>query len=66
MSNARLRHDVAEHKQLIRAALNRDVEKAVELNRLDVSRTLDKVAASLAANRSAHDRMGALKRKSFE
>jgi hypothetical protein len=51
---------------MIRAALNRDVEKTVELNRLHISRTLDKVAASLAANRSAHDGMGALKRKSFK
>lgn len=66
MSNAPLRDDVAEHKQLIRAALNCDVEKAVELNRLHVSRTLDKVAASLAANRSTHDGMGAVKRKSFK
>jgi hypothetical protein len=33
---------------------------------LHISRTLDKVAASLAANRSTHDGMGALKRKSFE
>jgi len=66
MSNAPLRDDVAEHKQLIRAALNRDVEKVAELNRLHISRTLDKVAASLAANRSAHDGMGALKRKSFK
>jgi GntR family transcriptional regulator, carbon starvation induced regulator len=66
MSNAPLRDDVAEHKQLIRAALNRDVEKAVELNRLHISRTRDKVAASLAANHSAHDGMGAVKRKSFK
>jgi DNA-binding GntR family transcriptional regulator len=66
MSSAPLRDDVAEHKQLIRAALNRDVEKTVELNRLHISRTLDKVAASLAANRGAQDGMGALKRKSFK
>jgi DNA-binding GntR family transcriptional regulator len=66
MSSAPLRDDVAEHKQLIRAALNRDVEKTVELNRLHISRTLDKVAASLAANRGAQEGMGAFKRKSFK
>lgn len=51
MSNAPLRDDVGEHKQLMRAALNRDVDKTLELNRLHISRTLDKVAASLTANR---------------
>lgn len=52
MSNAPLRDDVGEHKQLMRAALNRDTEKAIELNRLHITRTLDKVAASLAAGRA--------------
>ena len=33
----------------MRAALNRETDKAIELNRLHISRTLDKVAASLAA-----------------
>ena len=66
MSNAPLRDDVGEHKQLMRAALNRDVEKTVELNRLHISRTSDKVAASLAANRGVHDGVGAPKRKSFK
>lgn len=65
MSNAPLRDDVGEHKQLMRAALNRDVEKTIELNRLHIGRTLDKVAASLAANRST-DGAAALKRKSFK
>jgi GntR family carbon starvation induced transcriptional regulator len=53
MSNAPLRDDVAEHKQLMRAALNREINKTLELNRLHITRTLDKVAASLAAGRAA-------------
>ncbi|MDI3468442.1 MAG: hypothetical protein OJF62_000505 [Pseudolabrys sp.] len=52
MSNGPLRDDVGEHKQLMRAALNREVEKAIELNRLHIMRTLDKVAASLAAGKA--------------
>ncbi len=64
MSNAPLRDDVGEHKQLMRAALNREVDKTIELNRLHISRTLDKVAVSLAASRSADSGAGALKRKS--
>lgn len=48
MSDGPLRDDVGEHKQLMRAVLNRDVAKALELNRLHITRTLDKVAASLA------------------
>ena len=66
MSNAPLRDDVGEHKQLMRAALNRDVDKTIELNRLHISRTLDKVAASLAANRSADNGATAFKRRSFK
>jgi GntR family transcriptional regulator, carbon starvation induced regulator len=66
MSNAPLRDDVGEHKQLMRAALNRDVEKVVELNRLHISRTLDKVAASFAASRSADNGVAALKGESFK
>jgi DNA-binding GntR family transcriptional regulator len=49
MSDAPLRDDVGEHKQLMRAALSRDVDRTVELNRAHITRTLDKVAASLAA-----------------
>jgi GntR family transcriptional regulator, carbon starvation induced regulator len=64
MSNAPLRDDVGEHKQLMRAALNRDVDKTLELNRLHISRTLDKVAASLAANRNGDGSAVALKRRS--
>jgi DNA-binding GntR family transcriptional regulator len=65
MSKAPLRDDVGEHKHLMRAALNRDVDKALDLNRLHISRTMDKVAASLAANRRGVDgSAAALKRKS--
>ena len=53
MSSGPLRDDVTEHKQLMRAALNRETEKAIELNRLHIIRTLDKVAASFAAGKSA-------------
>jgi GntR family carbon starvation induced transcriptional regulator len=52
MANAPLRDDVGEHKQLMRSALNREIDKTVELNRLHISRTLDKVAASLAAGKN--------------
>src|SRR3984885_10880017 len=48
MSNAPLRDDVTEHKQLMRAALNRELDRTLELNRIHITRTLDKVAASLA------------------
>lgn len=60
MSNGPLRDDVGEHKQLMRAALSRDVDRALELNRAHITRTLDKVAASLAAGkRIAQDRASA-------
>jgi GntR family transcriptional regulator, carbon starvation induced regulator len=49
MSEAPQRDDIGEHKQLMRAALNRDVERTLELNRAHITRTLDKVAASVAA-----------------
>lgn len=48
MANAPSRDDVSEHKQLMRAALSRDVGKTLELNRAHITRTLEKVAASLA------------------
>ena len=60
MSNAPLRDDVSEHKQLMRAALNREADKTIELNRLHISRTLDKVAASLVAGKGT-----AARRKAF-
>jgi DNA-binding GntR family transcriptional regulator len=47
MSSGPLRDDVTEHKQLMRAALNREIDKMIELNRLHITKTLDKVAASL-------------------
>lgn len=49
MSDAPLRDDVGENKQLMRAALSRDVDRTLELNGAHITRTLDKVAASLAA-----------------
>jgi DNA-binding GntR family transcriptional regulator len=48
MANAPSRDDVSEHRQLMRAAVNRDVGRTLELNRAHITRTLDKVAASLA------------------
>ncbi len=54
MSSGPLRDDVTEHKNLMRAALNREVDKAIELNRIHITRTLDKVAASLAAGIAAN------------
>jgi DNA-binding GntR family transcriptional regulator len=51
MSNGPLRDDVGEHRQLMRAALDRDVDRTLELNRAHITRTLDKVAASLAAGK---------------
>lgn len=55
MSTGPLRDDVTEHKQLMRAALNRGIDKTIELNRVHITRTLDKVAASLAASKNAAD-----------
>ena len=55
MSNGPLRDDVTEHKQLMRAALNRDIDKTLDLNRVHISRTLDKVAASLTGSNQPAD-----------
>jgi DNA-binding GntR family transcriptional regulator len=69
MSNGPLRDDVTEHKQLMRAALNRDLDKTVELNRVHITRTLDKVSASLAAAKTtdkAPAAARALSRKTFK
>jgi GntR family transcriptional regulator, carbon starvation induced regulator len=52
MSSGPLRDDVTEHKQLMRAALNRELDKTLELNRVHIDRTLDKVSASLAASKA--------------
>jgi DNA-binding GntR family transcriptional regulator len=51
MSNGLDRDDVAEHKQLMRATLDRDLDKALDLNRAHITRTLDKVTASLAGGK---------------
>jgi DNA-binding GntR family transcriptional regulator len=56
MSNGPLRDDVGEHKQLMRAALSRDIDKTLELNRAHIGRTLDKVAASLTDSRKTQAR----------
>jgi DNA-binding GntR family transcriptional regulator len=50
ISNGPQRDDVTEHKQLMRAALSRDIDKAIELNRAHISRTLGRAAAWLASN----------------
>ena len=55
MSSGPLRDDVTEHKQLMRAALNRELDKTLELNRVHINRTLDKVSASLAASKAPAD-----------
>jgi GntR family carbon starvation induced transcriptional regulator len=51
MSNSPLRDDVTEHKQLMRAALNREIDKTLDLNRVHITRTLDKVATALEASK---------------
>lgn len=50
ISNGPQRDDVTEHKQLMRAALSRDVGRTLELNRAHIDRTLGKAAAWLAAH----------------
>jgi DNA-binding GntR family transcriptional regulator len=59
MSNGPLRDDVGEHKQLMRAALSRDVDKTLNLNRAHITRTLDKVSASLADGKTVQVRLAA-------
>jgi DNA-binding GntR family transcriptional regulator len=56
MSNGPLRDDVGEHKQLMRTALSRDIDKTLDLNRAHIGRTLDKVAASLADSKKIQAR----------
>ncbi|MBV8838663.1 MAG: FCD domain-containing protein [Alphaproteobacteria bacterium] len=53
MSKGPLRDDVGEHKALMRATLNRETDKALELNRAHINRTFEKVAASLAGGKTA-------------
>jgi DNA-binding GntR family transcriptional regulator len=62
MSNGPLRDDVGEHRQLMRAALSRDVDRTLELNRAHITRTLDKVAASLAAGKRVAQARAAARR----
>jgi DNA-binding GntR family transcriptional regulator len=62
MSDGPLRDDVGEHKQLMRAALSRDVDRTLELNRAHITRTLDKVAASLAAGKRIAQARAAMRR----
>jgi len=62
MSNGPLRDDVGEHKQLMRAALSRDFEKTLELNRAHIGRTLDKVSTSLADGKRSAEARAAAKR----
>jgi len=47
------RNDHAEHEQIMRAALARDAERAVELNREHIERTLQKVAKTLSGSEAA-------------
>ena len=53
MSKAVFRDDVAEHEEIMRAALARDVGKAVKLSREHIERTTEKVAKSLEQVRAA-------------
>lgn len=64
-SSGPLRDDVTEHKQLMRAALNRELDKTLELNRVHINRTLEKVSASLAASKAPAD-LRAVTRKTLK
>ena len=48
LSRAIRRNDIAEHEQIMQAALSRDVVRAVELNSQHIDRTMEKVLKSLA------------------
>jgi DNA-binding GntR family transcriptional regulator len=52
MSRAVLRNDVAEHEGIMRAALARDVDKAMRLMSEHIERTAEKVARSLVQSRA--------------
>lgn len=65
MSSGPLRDDVTEHKQLMRVALNRELDKTLELNRMHINRTLDKVSASLASSKAPAD-LRAMNRKTLK
>ena len=53
ISKAVFRDDVSEHEEIMRAALARDVGKAVKLSREHIERTTEKVAKSLEQVRAA-------------
>ena len=55
ISNGPQRDDVSEHRQLMRAAVDRDVDKTLELNRAHVNRTFGKAAAWLCARHAPVD-----------
>ena len=55
ISNGPRRDDVTEHKQLMRAALSRDVGRTLELNRAHIDQTLGKAAAWLTNHRTPVD-----------
>ena len=48
LSRSIRRNDIAEHEQIMQAALSRDVVRAVELNNQHIDRTMEKVLKSLA------------------
>ncbi|MEJ2435056.1 MAG: FCD domain-containing protein, partial [Pseudolabrys sp.] len=50
MSKSQPRNDVAEHEQIMQAALARNVTRALTLNREHIQRTLNKVAKSLESH----------------
>jgi DNA-binding GntR family transcriptional regulator len=66
MSKGPLRDDVGEHKQLMRAALDRDIGKMLEFNHVHITRTLEKVAASLAGGRKTTEPRRTARRVSNE
>lgn len=51
MSKVSPRNDVGEHEDIMRAALDRDVQRAVALNRAHIERTLQKVAKAFTGRR---------------
>ena len=55
ISKSAPRNDAAEHEQIMRAALNRNAARTLELNRAHIERTMQKVMKSLA------DREGSLR-----
>ena len=52
MSKFPARNDVGEHEQIMRAALARNVARAIQLHKAHIERTPDQVAESLAVGRA--------------